>query len=209
MRGRRIGLLDHPADLGDFFHQVQLSGQAASRVGEHHINAACPRRRNGVENDRRRVARFLRNDRDVVAFPPGLQLLTGRGTEGVAGREQHRFALGLEIFGQLADRRGLAGTVNSRDHDDEGLVGSDVERRFEGHKQFEQRVGQRLLDRFGGFQFVAFGARLECIEQVGRRIESDIAREEEGFQVFKQFVVDLTARKEGFEFAAELGSCAR
>ena len=40
MRPGRVGLLDDAADLGDFFHQVQLRRQAAGGVGEHDVDAA-------------------------------------------------------------------------------------------------------------------------------------------------------------------------
>ncbi len=124
---------------------MKLCRQAAGRVGQHDVDVARLGRRDGVEDHRRRIAAVLRDDRDVVALAPCDELLPRRGAKGVAGGQQHRLALRLEVVGQLADRGGLAGAVHAGDHDDEGLVRYDVERLLQGLQQPEQQVGQRLL----------------------------------------------------------------
>ena len=55
----------------------------------------------------------LGDDRDVVAFPPHLQLLYRGGAKGVTSGEHDRLALVLQALGQLADGGGLAGTVDA------------------------------------------------------------------------------------------------
>jgi hypothetical protein len=101
VRALGLGLLDHPAHLGDFFHQVQLGRQAAGGVGQHDVDAARLGGGNGIEDHGRRVAGFLRDDRHVVALAPGLQLLAGSGAEGVAGGQQHALALAWKYLASL------------------------------------------------------------------------------------------------------------
>ena len=48
----------------------------------------------------------LSDDRNAVALTPDLQLLDGGGTEGVAGRQQYRMPVVLQLFGELADAGG-------------------------------------------------------------------------------------------------------
>ena len=92
---------------------------------------ARPGRGDGVEHHRGRIAAFLRDHGDAVALAPDRQLLAGRRAERVAGGEQHRQALRLEVLGELADRRGLAGAVDAGQHDDERPRGADDERLLE------------------------------------------------------------------------------
>ncbi len=206
MRPLRLHFLDHPAHLGDFFHQVQLGGQAAGGVSQDDVDAARLGGGDGVEDDRRRVAAVLGDDRHVVAFTPGLQLLPRCRPEGIAGSQQNALALILEILGQLADGGGLAGPVDAGDHDDERFVGADIQRLFEGLENIEEGIGQSLLDAFRRIQLVAFGAGLEIIEQILGRFDAHIAGQEQGFQVFQQFVVNLAPGEQGLEFAAPLSA---
>ena len=175
VRRGRVGFLDDAADLGDFFHQMQLGRQAAGGVGQHDVDAACARGGDGVEDDRRRVARLLRDHRHLVAFAPRLQLFARRRAESVAGGQQHRQALGVKVLGQLADRRRFAGAVDARDHDDIRALRRDFERFLERLQQFVQRVSECTLDPLWRVDLVALGARLEFGEQVRRRLQPDVA----------------------------------
>jgi hypothetical protein len=47
---------------------------------------------------------------------------------------------------------------------------------------------------------------LELVEQVLRRIEADVAGQQQGLEFFEQFVVDLAAREQRFSFPP---NCAR
>jgi hypothetical protein len=50
---------------------------------------------------------------------------------------------------------------------------------------------------------------LQFVEQVGGRFDADVAGQQQGFQFFEQFVVDLAAREDRFELAAPTGrACA-
>jgi hypothetical protein len=157
-----------------------------------------------VEDDGGRVARLLGDHRDAVALAPDGQLLAGGGAEGVAGGEQHRFALRLEVLGQLADGGGLARAVHAGDHDDEGLVGGDLERLLQRPEQLEQDLAQRPLQLFAGLQLVTLDGGLQFVEEVLRRLDADVGHQQGGLQLLQHFVVDAPA-----EQAAELGAGAR
>ena len=111
---------------------MRLGGQTASGVRQHHINFACLGSLYRVKNNRGGIAALLRNHRYIVACAPFHQLFTRCGAEGVACCQQHRLALSLKIFCQLADGGGFARAVHANQHNDEGLVIADIQRYGEG-----------------------------------------------------------------------------
>jgi hypothetical protein len=66
-----------------------------------------------------------------------------------------------------------------------------------------------LLDRFRGGQLVALGARFQLFEQMLGGVEADVAGQQQAFQLFEQFVIDLAAREQRFQLAAKLRARAR
>jgi hypothetical protein len=50
---------------------------------------------------------------------------------------------------------------------------------------------------------------LQVVEQMLGGIEADVAAQQQGFEIFEQFVVDLAAREEQLQLAAELRPRAR
>jgi hypothetical protein len=95
--------------------------QAAGGVDEDGVDAVGLALRDGVEGDARRVAALGAADglrADPVA--PGLQLVGGRGAEGVGGAEHDRPAVGDEHAGELAAGGRLAGAVDADDEHDGG-----------------------------------------------------------------------------------------
>ena len=204
MRTAGFGLGDHPAHLGDLLHQMELGGQAAGRVGEYDIDPARARRGNGVEDHRRGIAALLCHHGDVVALTPAHQLLARGGAEGVAGRQQHALAVGLEVLCQLADRGGLARAIDPRDHDDEGRVGGHLERPLEWRDDGMQAVGERALELIGGLETLALPARTQAVDQVGGGLDPAIGHQQGGFQLFEEVFVDPAAAEQAGEAAAEL-----
>ena len=55
--------------------------------------------------------------RHTHALAPNLELLYGRGAEGIGCAEHHRVARGLELGGEFADGGGLAYAVYTNYHD--------------------------------------------------------------------------------------------
>ena len=173
---------------------MQLRGQAAGRVRQHHINFARFRRFHGIEAHGGRIAFFLRNHHHAVALAPFLQLFARGGTEGIARSQHHAFALFLEIFGQLADGRGFARAVNAGHHDDERLAvfGQD-QRFFQRFEQIVNRFFQRLAQLFAVFQAAQRHAFAHFLHQMLGRFDAHVAGQQHGFQLFIQIFVDFAA----------------
>ena len=68
------------------------------------------------------TARLARDHLCTRALAPNLQLIDRGGAEGIARDQHHRFAFGAQARGEFADRRCLAGTVDTGDKYNEWLV---------------------------------------------------------------------------------------
>jgi len=119
----------------------------------------------GIVDYRGGIAALLRDDRHVVAFAPGRQLLPGSGTKRVACRKQHRQALPLQVFSQLADRGGLARAVHPHHHDHKRFMGFGMQRLRQRLEQPEQAMREGLLE-FGRFAQSLFP---DLMAQVGEQ----------------------------------------
>ena len=150
----------------------------------------------GVKRNRRRIGPLLRNHRDVIACPPFHQLLTRCRTEGIARSEQHLGTLSLQRVRQFADRRGLAGAVHARDHDDQRLDKPHFERFFEHLEVLRQDLAQRLPDGFGVLDTIAAHARTQRHEKFLRCFDPRIGHNERGLEFVKERCIDLDADKE-------------
>jgi hypothetical protein len=83
-----------------------------------------------------------------------------------------------------------------------GLWVDEIERLFERQQQFVQGVGERLLDAFRRVELVALGGAFSSSSRWLRRFHADIAGQQQGFELLKQLVVDLAARENRLELAA-------
>ena len=193
---RRIGqgFLQHALHFFDFFHQVQLRGQPPCGVGKHDVDLARLSGFHRVKTHRRAVAFGLRNHGNAVAFAPFLQLLAGGGAEGVARRQNHRFALRLEIFGELADGGGFARAVDARQHNHKRrAVFGDGERLFQRFEQVVHRVFQGLAQFVAVFEPFERHAVAHFAHQLLGGFNAHVAGEQHGFQLFVQVFVYLPA----------------
>ena len=201
MRGVGQGFLQHALHFFDFFHQVQLGGQASGGVGQYDVDAAGFCGFHGIETHGGGVAGGLGNHGNVVALAPLLQLLARGGAEGVARGQQHAFALGLEVFGQFADGGGFACAVHTGHHNHKrgfifrGVVFRQRERFFQRFEQFVEAVFE------GAAQFVgiAQAAQADAAAYVGQQVlggfDAHVAGEQHGFQLFVEVFVDFAAAK--------------
>ena len=214
VRRSGIGLGDDAFYFFDFFHEMQLCRQTAGGISEHDVDAACFSRAHRIENNRGGIARFLANHRDVIALAPGHQLLARRGAEGVARRQQHRLALGLEVLCQLADGGGFAGAVHARHHDHEGFVRTGVEWLLQRCEQIDQRLLQRVFELHGIGERITLYARAQAVQQGLGRIHTHVGAKENSFEFFIQCGVDFCATTEefgdrGIEHIARFGQPAQ
>ena len=195
VRRRGIGLGDHAADFFQLVHQVQLRRQAPSGVDQHHVLAARLAGGDGVKAHGGRIAPFLADDFDQVAVGPDTQLLACCRAESVCGCQQHQRAFVGQVFGQLANRRGLARAVDADHHDHRGLVQANDQRPFQRLQQVCQRICQQLLDggRFGGL--AVLDAALEVGQQPLRRLDAGVSHQQRFFQLLIQRIVNACAGK--------------
>ena len=121
----RQALVDDPADLGQFVHQVRLRVEASGRVRDHEVRATGYRGVQGVVDDGPGIrAGSMGDDRDTGPIGPDTQLVDGGGSERVGGGEDDRPILGDVPAGELADGRRLTRAVDT-DHQDDGRTARD------------------------------------------------------------------------------------
>ena len=128
VRGPGQSLCDHASHLGKLLHEVLLRVQATRRVDDHDAPTARDAGADGVVGDGGRIRAAGRaHEVGARALRPRLELLRRRCPEGVGGPD-HDARTGLvQLVGQLADRRRLAGPVDAHD-EDHGRLAAEVER---------------------------------------------------------------------------------
>ena len=98
--------------------------EPAGRVADHHVRLPCLGGGDGVEGNGSGVA-ALRPANDLRPGPVGplRKLVDGRGAVGIGGGDDDiQTKLLLQMPGDLADRRRLAGAVDPDDHQHRGAV---------------------------------------------------------------------------------------
>src|SRR4051812_92660 len=105
MWGTCIDPADDALHLLELIHQIRLCMKTSGCVREKYINAASSRCLHRIEcNGSRISAGGLRNDADIIALTPNLQLLDSRCAECIA-RSEHDFESSVfEMSCELADR---------------------------------------------------------------------------------------------------------
>ncbi len=182
---------------------MQLRRQASGGVRHDDIDIARVCGIDRIENHRGGVPRLLRDDGDVVALSPALQLLARRGAKGVAGRQQNRLAAFLKMIGQLADRGGFSGAVDADQHDDKGPLRIHCKRHGDRRQHVEQRGPQCA------FQFMRFAKTAaprfvaQALDQEFAGAHTDIGRQQGRFEFLKKRIVDFAAGKQVSEIGIQ------
>ena len=173
---------------------MKLRRQAAGCISQHDIDTARFRGLDGIKTNGCGIACGLRNHGHIVALTPSLKLLTRGGTESIACRQQYRFALRLEIFGQFADRRGFACAVDTGKHNHERLLGFRQDQRLlQRLNQIVQRIFQCAAQFVAVFEAFEADTVAHVFHQVFGGFHAHIAGNQHGFQLFVQILVDLSA----------------
>ena len=166
--------------------------------------------RHGVEGDGRRVSSFTvrahRGHADPLA--PRLQLVGGGGPEGVGAAEHDVACPARRGRGPLADRRRLAGAV---DTDDEDAGRSPVDPRGD-ERAVHRRVdeGEQLLSQpvpHGGLvgRPVDGDPRAQRVDELGRRPDAEVGGEEGVLHLLPCGLVQAPAGEQGQQPLAECG----
>ena len=165
--------------------------------------------RDRLERDRRGVAALATaHGEHPDPLAPRLELVGGRGAEGVRGTEDDAPAVTDEHAGDLADGRRLARPVDADDEDDAGqpVVPVDMEGAVEvGPEDGDQLPHQQLpevLPRCGG-QHHRLGA--QPLDDLGRRGDADVGGQEGLLELLPVVLGELLAGEDGEQPAAERG----
>src|SRR6185503_9844939 len=106
-----------------------------------------------------------------------------------AGREQHALALQLQPVRELADRSGLARTVDARDHDHERLGPAQIKRFFQRREKAGDRLAQGALERGAVGRLLA----THFLQQRPRGGDAAVRLQERGLELLVQGLVDSWA----------------
>ena len=186
-----------PAHLAQLLHQVRLGVQATGRVAEHEIDVARGRAFDRVEDDCAGIATLVAaNEFGATALCPRAELLDGRGAERIAGSHQHRSTDGGLLGADLADRRGLADTV---DADEQPHVGTtwyvlEVERAISARQTVDHLGLQRVEELRGFGDLLRLHLHTQTSEQIVGHSNADIGAQQRLFEVVPRLVGDAASR---------------
>ena len=149
--------------------------QAPGGVDDDDVAAARLRRRDGVESDRRRVGAPLRADEvGAGALRPDLELLLGRRAVGVRRSEDDGASRLAQAVRELADRRRLAGAVDSDDEDDRRRAAEREPLLAVGRDE----LGDHLLEPGDELLLARRLARLEPLHDLDGRRDAAVGRDQ-------------------------------
>src|SRR5215210_4764528 len=170
---------DHAPYLRELGHQRVLGVQPPGGIDDDHVGAALAAALDRLEGDRARVRALWTGD-DVAAraLGPAGELLDGGGAERVGRAEHDALAeLALEVPGQLADRRRLAGAVDAGDHDHRRRVGevdAPLPRLGDRGEQLAQAMGERLAT----LDLARLGLHLQLRDDLRGRARADVGHDQ-------------------------------
>ena len=169
--------------------------QTACGIADNNITAACLRRRDRIEHDRRRIAALgMAHKLRIGALCPDLKLVDRRRTEGIRCRDQNALALILELMTHLADRCRLAGAVDA-DHKDHGGLCRKIQSLVLAH-----HFCGDLLDQPHDIIRIGDAALLDAVTQLvadlDRRVSAHIAHDHRFLKLLKELLVDFRKRSE-------------
>ena len=193
MRRSGIGFLNHPLDLFQLFHQVNLRGQAPGSVHQHHVFLARLAGTHRVKAHCSRVTAFLADDFHRVAVSPDGELLARCGAKGVSRSKQHAGTAVGQVLGELTDAGGLACTVDTGHHDHGGHVLAYDQWLLQRLQQLGQRRNQRILQRYRMGDAAGLGALAQVFDECFGGLHASVGHEQRVFQALVQRFVHLAA----------------
>ena len=119
---------------------MQLGGQAACCVDQHHVTTPCFTGRDGIKAHGGRIAPFLTDDLHRIALGPHGQLLARCRPKSVCRSQQHTGALIGQVVGELANGGGFTSAIDARHHDDHRLLVADSQLFLQRHEQVCNRL---------------------------------------------------------------------
>src|SRR5258707_900494 len=126
-----------------------------------------------------------------MARSPLGELLARRGTESIAGGEEHRLALRLEEARELGDRGRLARAVHAGEQDHERLRKMFGEARLERGEQRDQGGLELRLELGAGLEALVALRLAQPRDELVRRGHADVGGDELRFELSIEGLVDL------------------
>ena len=149
-------------------------------------------------------ARFPRDNLGAGPFAPNLNLLDRGGTEGIARGDDGRAPPAPKIVGELADRRGLARTVDADNQHDVRLVRCI---HFKGNRHGLQYAGDLLRENpphFLGCDLLVETRPPQFRGHAGREGHAEIRADEKFLEGLQRLVIETALGQDPRESSAQL-----
>src|SRR3989304_5193282 len=139
----------------------------------------------------------------LQALGPNLELLAGRGAEGVGGAEDDAAAFALPAAGQLGDGGGLAAAVHPDEESDVGLSGGRGGPVIGGAEQSRELFAQRAPQRRRLRQIFALHALAQALQELGGGFDAEVGAEQDGFELGEDLRGDFFPPAQGVVHALD------
>ena len=123
-----------------------------------------------------------------------IELLDGGGAEGIGRTDHDVLAAGSHSARDLADCRGLAGTVNTHKQHAARRVRERIA--LDGHKMLLELLGQGATELRGGLEVLLGRGIAQVIGDLDGDLGAHVTHDEGVLQVLPKILVDLTAKVE-------------
>ncbi|CCJ94518.1 putative methyltransferase [Cronobacter malonaticus 681] len=147
---------------------------------------------------------MLRDNRNVIALAPDLELLHRGGAEGIACCQHHRFALLFELTRQFTDGGGFTHAVDADHQDNKRRFAFDIQRLVHFRQDLAHLFFQQAIERLGIAQLLAARAFGEVGDDFTRGVHTHIGNQQLLFELLEQIVVDFFAAKQTDKSGTEI-----
>ena len=151
--------------------------QAAGGIDKHQVAATLIGLVEHVVANACRVgAAVALDDGNTGALAPHIELLDGGGAEGIGRADHDIFTAGSHGTRDLADRRGLAGTVNADKQHAARRVGERIA--LNGNKMLLELLGQGATELRGGLEVLLGRGIAQVIGHLNRDLGTHVTHDE-------------------------------
>ena len=169
--------------------------QTTGGIDEHQVAAALIGVVEHVIAHARRIgATVTLDNRYAGTLSPHIELLDGSGAEGVGRADHDVLAAGGHGARDLADRGGLAGTVDAHKQHTAWRIGKRVA--LNRHKMALELLGQGAAKLRGGLEVLLGGGVTQVIGDLNGDFGTHVTHDEGVLKVLPKILVDLTAKVE-------------
>lgn len=205
VRGALQGFFLRATNATKLFHQIGLCWQTTCCVSNDHIEVARAASRNGIKDNRSRVAARLCDHVDAVTLSPNSQLFAGCSTERVACGEKNALTFICEVAREFADRGGLTRPIDAAHHDDAGRILRNVERTFGRLENFDEFIAQSSTNIILCLQALALNVATQALYDAHRGLNAYIGGDQRGLEFLQKVLINNATRED----ADDVVTCPR